>query len=1429
MSDDITIKRVEFDLKVDNEQFAFNLNSNWSSFFQKSFVQIVEEVLEKHNRSDRSIFINSIELNLGEIREDMFYQQFPAVLRTKIEEAVIKALNSNNSSVKAVITDINNVKYNALTFYLMHGYLPWHLAKQYRDITLLLKDTLRYKAADLKIFLIKNGHIISLKGRLVMQLTDMQLENIVSIVEPTESTFIIGYFRFVLSNYKHVKSSEKRRENYRNATWHVIISYLLQNRGTYFNKRDFVRSTVRSLSAKYNIKYSEMLRYLSTGIIWFSRRYSGITELVQILSDITTQETDIRLGFSDNRITNKRKPDIKNTKRIVNSESIVLKIYKQITGKNSIDNRENSITIDQLNNIISDINADERNSKEAELTPEHIKEYLAKRVNNKTSAVAIRYLIIKQLLNAEKRKRLLNLLTEDEIIKLTLIVEPEQGTFIVSYAKTLDNDNNEGLLQGETGREFHTLKWEFIFLTLFQNRGSQFNRKAFAISVLIKISAHYNLSFANVIEYIYRGINNGEISTDITNLIKEIYQEWKKRSDNKITSEKSALSYIATDVKSTLILFRNSIRGVYSANEIATDIREIVIKILLRPVWRKEFITALNNIEFKKLTALVEPEEYEFVTAYSDALDKDKNAPTLQGKTGSGFRELKWEFIFIALLEDRGTAFNRKSFMLSVLTKISGHYNLTLSVLVEHLYKSVVELKSAIYNNISNILKEISITLKEKRTTTTGYLNNSVKDDTYADKLYQFITLGYISTTDKKDNIYDIFNYLRTHKPKILTKVLIRLQSGFVLTDFNKIDNHKQLYRELILFVISEYNLNLPGGKRVQNLFGNISADRYGMVPIITFKIMLAACLQNRVDWYNMAWDSLTQSERANTIYPHLFESVPDSMLVQFIFRAASDNNLTVIKKYRNTLFSRVFASEQLYRQFAISLRTQRELKQIFISVANQYILQLMSDKFHLLGFSKEISEIVMLISVHNRLNKTTEVQKNTEAICYLITTLQYADEKTSLNGFMNLITGHLDKESDVRRWTEEIKSVAEKSSITDKTETLLNNLLYKPYSDTKGTEECASDLKTVVTETLRFRFRKDSAYKSSGIHILEEEHLQELLTRVVKQDKKYLTTLVNNDIIDNTRFTNWLEDSSVETKRLCIDAGSTAYYNAFTDDMIRVDKLIHQLINELKINKIPDQFTYNMLLHYLYGKYRNTSRYNFIQSYITELFNSSDDNSRSYFKDRLIQKLRRDRGEAVTIMLSVIDKKTDYIKTKDVTEQKNTTDEIYNIEDGIPVENAGVVLVASYLPRLFSILKLTENGNFTGDEARIRAAMLIQYIVLGTDTFPEHQLVLNKILTGIDISDALPNGFDITETEENTINQMIKGIIQHWSALKNTSVDGFRESFMKREGILYSNDKGWNLTVEQRGYDVLIDRLPWSFVTTRHKWMNNTLFVKWR
>ncbi|GEM_PF-2757299 len=1443
MSDDITIKRVNFDFKVHNEQFAFDLNSNWSSFFRKSFVQIVDDVLKKHNKTNQSIYIDSIDLDLGEIREDLFYEQFPAILRTKIEEAVIKAINSSSNSSKTVITDIETVKYDALIFFLINGYLPWQLAREYRDINLMFKSTLKNRADYFKAFLIKNGHITSLRERLVVQLTDLQLENIVNIVEPTESSFIIGYFRFVLYNYKHIKDSEKRKDNYRNATWHVIIGYLLQNRGTYFNKRDFVKSTIESLSAKYNIKFSVMLRYLSTGITWFSRQYSGITELVQILSDITLYETDIQLGFSDTQRVNRSKDQHKQIrdKAYSSNKERIRDIYKQITGKDykgevnilsaNIDSNAN------LNSLISAINTKIYGAENIELSPHNIRDYLIKRDKDDGDTAAKRYQIIRYLLQADSRKRLLNIFTEDELCKLTLFVEPEHGNFIVTYAKTLDKQRAEGFLEGKAGREFSTIKWEFIFISAFQDRGSYFNRKTFAISVINRISAHYNLSFANVIEYIYRGVTSADISTDIVHLIKDIYREWKdKRSDDNHTDnikQKSLLK--AVDVQTTLILFRNSIQGIYTAYDIVTYVREAVITVLLRPIWRREFIAALNNTELKKLTLLVEPDEYEFIIAYSESLDSDDSTTRLQTGTDNVFQQLKWEFIFIAMLEDRGTAFNRKSFILSVLEKISGHYNLVLSKVVEHLYKSIVEINTNAYRDICNILKEINITLKEQRSSATSISDNSINNYRYGNKLYNFIALGYIDSSDN-DNIYRIFSYLRTHQPNILNRVLERLRSGFVLSDFITIKSHKQLYRELILYTISAYNLNLPGGKQVQSLFKNIATDRFNTVPITTFKLMFAACIQNRVEWYSIAWNQLTESaHKSATLAPHMFEAISDELLIPFLCCAASNNNYSIIKRYRNTLFNRIFTSERLYRQFAVSLRIHSSLRYMLMEVTNNYMLQLMSDKLHLLNLSKTISETVMIVFMQNRLNNILDATKLTEAICYLITSIQYTDETNAISGFMNIITRYISKQNKTDRWSADIKEILSNSSVTDKTADMLSSFIDTVDSDEIHTDIDEDNLQAIVTDALCCRFGKSRHNNVSDRFIADDKHLTELIYSATEQNNRYLAEITLNDSINNTSLIDWLCNATSEMKRYLINSGATIYYKAFINNIYIVDTLLHRLVKEYKINELPADFTHNMLLHYLFGRYINSSRYNFVTLYISRLFDSLNSNNISIFRDSLIRELKRNNGEAVEYILSVIDKKPKYAELK-TSANGNTgdtslfrSDNDNDIEDGIPIDNAGIVIVASYLPRLYSILELVKNDSFINDEAQKRAAMLTQYIVLGTATFPEHQLVLNKILTGIDISAVLPNGFDITDKEKSTIEQMLKGIIQHWSALKNTSVEGLRESFLKREGIIYRNDKEWHLTVEQKGYDVLIDRLPWSFTTIKSKWMDSTLFVKWR
>jgi hypothetical protein len=162
-------------------------------------------------------------------------------------------------------------------------------------------------------------------------------------------------------------------------------------------------------------------------------------------------------------------------------------------------------------------------------------------------------------------------------------------------------------------------------------------------------------------------------------------------------------------------------------------------------------------------------------------------------------------------------------------------------------------------------------------------------------------------------------------------------------------------------------------------------------------------------------------------------------------------------------------------------------------------------------------------------------------------------------------------------------------------------------------------------------------------------------------------------------------------------------------------------------------------------------------------------------------------------------------------------------------VLNAGMVIIATYMQRLFNLLDLTQDGKFVSEETMQRAVHLLQYAVTGEETTPEYQLVLNKLFCGIHGGLPIAAGVNITDRERETIEQMLSGVIAHWSALGGTSIAGLRETFLQREGHLYFEEDAWHLKVLPGTFDMLLDRLPWSFSMIRFPWMEHPLHVTWR
>jgi hypothetical protein len=74
----------------------------------------------------------------------------------------------------------------------------------------------------------------------------------------------------------------------------------------------------------------------------------------------------------------------------------------------------------------------------------------------------------------------------------------------------------------------------------------------------------------------------------------------------------------------------------------------------------------------------------------------------------------------------------------------------------------------------------------------------------------------------------------------------------------------------------------------------------------------------------------------------------------------------------------------------------------------------------------------------------------------------------------------------------------------------------------------------------------------------------------------------------------------------------------------------------------------------------------------------------------------------------------------------------------------------------------------------------------------------------------------------------MLLSVIEHWSVLKNTSVQGLRESFLQRNGKLTLVNNEWLLQVEQKSYDMLLQHLPWSISMIKLPWMKNLLKTEW-
>ena len=282
----ITIGTLKLDLVADREPFVHDLYGRWDTFNRTSLEGIVDEILSRYDTEDELIRIESLDLDLGELEEDEFYEQFPRRLAERLDETFASYLRSKEEHPDRIaVVPIRQSWLEVFTYYMSHGYWPW-LEEERLTLPELLDKLVRISPIELSHFLREKGKALTIRKRLVFQLDDIYQERLVHVVAPSESSFINAYARFLQDSYPEIKRPEIGKNDYRNAIWIILWGYLLSQDQGYFNRKQMVTYTLRELSGYYSISFVDLLGMLTYDLDKFASTRLFMPELLSLLKDI---------------------------------------------------------------------------------------------------------------------------------------------------------------------------------------------------------------------------------------------------------------------------------------------------------------------------------------------------------------------------------------------------------------------------------------------------------------------------------------------------------------------------------------------------------------------------------------------------------------------------------------------------------------------------------------------------------------------------------------------------------------------------------------------------------------------------------------------------------------------------------------------------------------------------------------------------------------------------------------------------------------------------------------------------------------------------------------------------------------------------------------------------------------------------------------
>ncbi|PIF29800.1 hypothetical protein CLU81_0184 [Flavobacterium sp. 9] len=1074
--------------------------------------------------------------------------------------------------------------------------------------------------------------------------------------------------------------------------------------------------------------------------------------------------------------------------------------------------------------------------------------------------------IIKEtgMTHEEVRKRISWQFDEKNITKIIAALEPNNSESIIEFSSIMTNIQvKETIIQTSTA-SFKKNLWFFILNFLLLERGTLFNKLAFMKSSILQMANHYNIAYAELILLIENTIVKLSDKTSQNNnfiaCLKILTQEYETQKSENYKPETSTNYW---NVLEQLLKSKSDRRFKADKN----NLNELIIalnnenktkfNVLIQPVLKDEtllilLLQDLNETSIKILFSRLDATPS--LLHMESVIYLNKLSQTFKLKTNS---KALWEIGILFLLKNKNT--DNATFLLFCIKELSKRNNLN----HEHLLAMFTNAKipaavknnnsATIYTNLNAIYcKEINS-------------NNSNYPAIHFKNLVVKLELELQKNATKSVFFIDL-------QRSLIKTILLHPKMAFeVMLSYG----NKEVLKKILPLILNREMLQLL-----------VKTANYKKTKLVQ-TIQVVYEILNEKDKYDFPEELMTDnllllgmqeilfhpehnsSLFLETIIVQLSKKVTDTRrddYFQFIAKLIQSKRIKSFGVAIKKTFLNQLKNTKSIDTLALALLIQNTSQQDQLELA-----QLLSTNFNDSGFvllrkqdRKESENILRYFLTNGNALKKNWIQKTSETIIRNVksvsktkitlelnelfwkTILKYSAYKGNEVLFEKLLQKELKaylKQNVVKekfQLQNEIKSFEATNSVSELDHFFENNMI-SDHTVSNGILESINN--NILFEIEKLSEKEKYEWISSIIIerqipsafiISKTIEIKDLLNVIIVKEPKIFFRILKKEIIPEAQM-DWL-CRNISFHNLC---NAISQLDKNRESYLRILEKFNHVLGSVTIKGLASKEMQHLLLRKLLKAATNDNwRLIAIDKIWTELIwevvAKKGISKKSFLTDleKYIYQfppalqlgfkeiLRTEKQSAPILKQTEILSKMELIKTK----QSPKT----SLKQGIAVRNAGIVLLNDYISMLFERLNLVAENKFISNEHQVRAVQYLQYVITGMQETEEVYLPLNKVLCGLPLTDTVPDFIEIPDHEKQLINGLIQAAISHWPDIGDSSIEGFRGNWLVRDGILVEQEDKWELTVDKRAYDLLINRSPFAFSIIKYHWMDKPFHVLW-